>query len=255
MTLCGIVAAVLAPPEVKVAALFLVLCVVPGIVIVSFTCPQKELTDHIILALLTGIGFQIVYAYIISLAFHFSWVTLLLPSILFALLFDVKGTWNFNIDRKAWLIFVPAVLFGILTYNLVPGEDANFSGATFQNANFSGAIFQYADFGEAIFQYADFGEAIFQNAYFSRATFQNAYFSRATFQGTANFSRATFQGTANFNGATFQNADFREATFQNAYFWEATFQNVNFWEATFEGNGLFSRATFQGTANFSRATF
>lgn len=126
VTLCGMVAAVLAPPEVKVAALFLVLYVVPGFVIVSFTCPQKELTDHIILALLTGIGFQIVYAYVVSLAFHFSWASLFLPSILFAVLFDVKGTWNFSIDKKAWLIFVPAVLFGILTFNLVPGEDANF---------------------------------------------------------------------------------------------------------------------------------
>ena len=126
VTLCGVAAALLAPPAVSLVALFLVLYVIPGIVIVSFTCPQKDAVDLIILSVLTGVAFHIVYAYILSVGFHFSFLSLFLPSIFLAVFFDIKGRWNLHLDKKTLLIFLPALLFGVATYNLVPGEDANF---------------------------------------------------------------------------------------------------------------------------------
>jgi hypothetical protein len=123
LALFGIVLAVLAPPEVKVVAVFLLFCI-PGFAIVCFVCPQKELVDQIILSVLTGLAFQIVYNYMVSMVIHFSLLTLSIPAIFAALFFDFKGNLNLKIDKKAFLIFVPAVLFGGLTLNLVPGEDA-----------------------------------------------------------------------------------------------------------------------------------
>jgi hypothetical protein len=116
---------VVAPPGLSLVALFIVFCI-PGVVIVSLLLPQKDLVDHIILAVLTGVAFQIVYAYIISTGFHFSLVTVSVPSICLAVLFDCKVNFKPQINKKAFLIFIPAVLFSIATLNLVPGEDANF---------------------------------------------------------------------------------------------------------------------------------
>lgn len=124
-TICSIAVAVVAPPAFKLIAIFFLFCI-PGFVIATFVLPQKDVVDHIILSLLTGFAFQIVYSYILSLAFHFSLLSLFLPGLCLSILFDFKGTWNPEVTKKAFLIFVPAVLFAVLTLNLVPGEDANF---------------------------------------------------------------------------------------------------------------------------------
>jgi len=125
VTICSIVVAVIAPPAFKLIAIFFLFCI-PGFVIATFALPQKDFVDQVILSILTGFAFQIVYAYILSLAFHFSLVSLSLPGLCLSILFDFKGTWNPKITKKAFLIFIPALLFGVLALNLVPGEDANF---------------------------------------------------------------------------------------------------------------------------------
>ncbi len=125
VTICSILVCTLAPPEIKLITIFLLFCI-PGFVIVVFLFPQKDLVDHLILSMVTGFAFQIVYAYILSVAFHFFSLSLFLPGLVLSILFDLKGTWKPEINRRAFLIFVPAVLFGCFTFNLVPGEDANF---------------------------------------------------------------------------------------------------------------------------------
>lgn len=125
VTVCSILVSVFAPPQLKIIALFLLFCV-PGFVITSFLSPQRDVVDQIILSIVTGLAFQIVYAYLLSLAFHFSYLTLFLPSLCLAAIFDLKSTLKLKIDKKAFLIFVPALLFGIATFHVVPGEDANF---------------------------------------------------------------------------------------------------------------------------------
>lgn len=121
-TLCSILIAVLAPPELTLIAVFLLFCI-SGFTIVFFTLPQKDIVDHIILSILTGLAFQIVYAYILSVVSHFSLFSLAIPCICLSLAFDFKGRFSPNSNKKAFLIFVPAVLFGLLTLNTVPGED------------------------------------------------------------------------------------------------------------------------------------
>ncbi len=125
VTVCSIVVSVFAPPQLKVIALLLLFCI-PGFVITSFLAPQKDVVDHIILSILTGLAFQIVYVYVLSLAFHFSYLSLFLPSLCLAAIFDLKSTLKLKIDKKAFLIFIPALLFGVATLHVVPGEDANF---------------------------------------------------------------------------------------------------------------------------------
>ncbi len=123
VTLCSILVTVFAPPELKVIAVFL-LFYTTGFAIVFFTLPQKDIVDQIILSILTGLAFQIVYVYVISLVYHFSLLSLVIPCICLSVAVDLKGMYNFEMNKKAFLIFVPAVLFGVLTLNAVPGEDA-----------------------------------------------------------------------------------------------------------------------------------
>jgi hypothetical protein len=123
LTLCSIVVAVLAPPELKLAAVF-VLLLIPGAGISLNVYPKKDLVDQLIFSVLCGLGFQIVYAYFISSVYHFSLVTMSIPAVAFALLADFKGIKSVTLDRKTLLIFVPAILFGVATWNVVPGEDA-----------------------------------------------------------------------------------------------------------------------------------
>jgi hypothetical protein len=123
LTLCSIVVAILAPPEVKLAAVF-VLLLIPGAGISLNMYPKKDLVDQLIFSVLCSLGFQIVYAYFISLVYHFSLVTLSVPAVAFSLLADFKGMKPVTLDRKTLLIFVPAILFGVATWNVVPGEDA-----------------------------------------------------------------------------------------------------------------------------------
>ncbi len=122
LTLCSTLA-FLAPPEMRVAPIF-ILFFISGFVIVSFTLPQKDVVDLIILSVLIGFAFQIVYAYFISLFLHFSPFTLFLPSLLLSLLFDFKGSLTLELEKKAFLIFVPAIIFGVITLNVVAGEDS-----------------------------------------------------------------------------------------------------------------------------------
>lgn len=123
LTLCSIAVVVLAPPELKLAAV-LVLLLMPGVGISLNVYPQRDLVDQLIFSMLCGLGFQIVYAYFISLAYHFSLVTLILPAVACSLLTDFRGLHPLTFDRKTLLIFAPAILFGMATWNVVPGEDA-----------------------------------------------------------------------------------------------------------------------------------
>jgi hypothetical protein len=125
VTVCAVLTVIIAPPGIALLGVFF-LFFVPGFVMVSFLLPQKDFLDHVILSVLTGLAFQVVYAYILSVKFHFSLLTLLVPAVGLAVLFDFKGTWNPEINKKTFLILVPALLFGAATLNLVPGEDANF---------------------------------------------------------------------------------------------------------------------------------
>ena len=125
VTACAILTVIVAPPGIAVLGVFF-LFLVPGFVMVSFLLPQKDFLDHVILSVLSGLAFQVVYAYILSVKFHFSLLTLLVPAVGFAVLFDFKGTWNPEMNKKTFLILIPALLFGAATLNLVPGEDANF---------------------------------------------------------------------------------------------------------------------------------
>ena len=122
LTLCLILVCVVAPPELKVIA-GLLLFFITGFTIVFFTLPQKDFVDHIILSIIAGLAFQIVYSYIISLVSHFSLFSLGIPLCL-SIAFDYKGGYTVTFDKRAFLIFVPAVLFGLATVNIVPGEDA-----------------------------------------------------------------------------------------------------------------------------------
>ena len=123
LTICSILITILAPPEIALAGIFL-LFLIPGFVIVSFLSPQKDFVDQVVLTVVAGLAFQIVYAYMLSLKFHFSLLSLFLPSLCCALLHDFKGSWNYCINRRAFLILLPAVIFVMLTLNMVPGEDA-----------------------------------------------------------------------------------------------------------------------------------
>jgi hypothetical protein len=126
--LCCIGCVILAPPQVKVIALFLILYMITGIALVSFLFPQEDLLDLFILALPAGCAFHIVYAYGISLIhIPFSVVSLCLPGLVLSGLMDVKGKrLHCSFDKRILIIIVSAIIFGIITLNLVPGEDANF---------------------------------------------------------------------------------------------------------------------------------
>ncbi|MGD2250564.1 MAG: hypothetical protein PVF58_19375 [Candidatus Methanofastidiosia archaeon] len=122
--MCSITITVLAPPHIKLISLLL-LFFIPGYTLVSFTFPQKDILDHIILSIITGLAFHIVYAYIIANFVSLSVYTLAIPSILSGVLYDTKIKWNPHTKlNKSLLILVPAVTFVILTVNAVPGEDA-----------------------------------------------------------------------------------------------------------------------------------
>jgi len=127
--LCCIGCTVVAPPEVKVIALFILCYVLTGISLVTFLLPQKDVLDLFILALPAGIAFHILYAYMLSLIpVPFSLVSLSVPGLVLSGLFDFKGTnrMKFSLDKRIILIIISALIFCIITLNLVPGEDANF---------------------------------------------------------------------------------------------------------------------------------
>ncbi|KYK38380.1 MAG: hypothetical protein AYK18_17410 [Theionarchaea archaeon DG-70] len=124
-TVCSIVITVVAPPEIKLVGIFLLFCI-PGFAIISVTFPQKDIIDQVILSCIAGLAFHIVYAYILSLVFHFSFPSLFLPALFLAILLDFKKRCHFEIDKKTVLIVLPAIFFAAATVNLVPGEDANF---------------------------------------------------------------------------------------------------------------------------------
>jgi hypothetical protein len=126
-TLCCIGCVVLAPPQVKVIALFPVLYILTGIVLVTFLLPQEDVLDLFILALPAGFAFHIIYAYLISLMHvPFSLVSLCLPGLILSGLYDFKGKMTFSFNKRILILVASAIIFGIITLNLVPGEDANF---------------------------------------------------------------------------------------------------------------------------------
>ena len=126
-SLCCIGVILLAPPEVKAISLFLLLYVFTGLVLVRFLLPQEDGIDLFILSLPAGFAFHIVYAYIISLIHvPISLVSLCVPGLMASVLHDFKGKTTLSFDKKILLVIASAFIFGIITLNLVPGEDANF---------------------------------------------------------------------------------------------------------------------------------
>ncbi|MBU7013204.1 MAG: hypothetical protein HXS52_08520 [Theionarchaea archaeon] len=123
LALCSIVVTVLAPPEAKLAAVF-VLLLLPGAGISLTMYPKRDFVDQMVFSVLCGLGFQIVYGYFLSMVSHFSLVSLSVPAVAFSLLADFKAMKTVSLDKKSLLIFVPALLFGLATWNVVPGEDA-----------------------------------------------------------------------------------------------------------------------------------
>ena len=111
---------------IKLCAAFVLFYFLPGIFLVNKFLGKCHLISSIILAVLTGMCFQVVYGYFLSffgISFHV-WI-LLLPGVIAAVLSDyyrVKLP-AFN-PKEMWLVLA-GVAFFVLTYNLAPGEDAN----------------------------------------------------------------------------------------------------------------------------------
>lgn len=123
-TISSVTITLLAPPYIKPIPLVL-LFFIPGFALVSITLPQKDLLDYIILSIITGLAFHIVYSYLIAHVIHLSMYTLVIPSILFSIIYDTRIQYTpTHLHKKSLLILIPAVLFVALTVNAVPGEDA-----------------------------------------------------------------------------------------------------------------------------------
>ena len=107
-------------------AAFALFYFLPGVFLARKFFTRCYLISSVVLAVLVGMCFHIVYIYFLSLfEISFNIYFLLIPAIIFAVLADYFKVQLPRYNHKEVYLVLAGITFFLLTYNLAPGEDAN----------------------------------------------------------------------------------------------------------------------------------
>lgn len=107
-------------------AAFTLFYFLPGVFLVRKFLDQCYLISSVVLAVLAGMCFHIVYVYVLSLVgISFNTCILLIPGIIAAVLADYYTVQLPNLNPKEIYLVLAGITFFLLTITVSPGEDAN----------------------------------------------------------------------------------------------------------------------------------